>query len=141
MHKYLCVLLSFFWTLNVGATEVSKAPPLQALHQLEWQYRVLLIQASDPARTFELLKRFEADLLERKIAWFVSHSDQISSNYPGSLEPAFITQVEQYLARADTDAIVLIGYDGEVKSQESEQLREVFEQIDRMPIRRMEMQP
>lgn len=128
---FLCVIL------------VSNSPAqtiyVENLQQLSWQYRLILLngdalQASDLAN----LTAQKQALEERHIVWFWREKDQISSNASLSLSEQSKQQIIQLLQDVN---VVLIGKDGAIKDKTNVFiLASLFSTIDKMPMRRQEMQ-
>jgi len=119
---------------------VKQVDSYESLAELQWKYRVILVKSNDApdiATTFTKLKEAIDD---RKIAWFVIHDEKLHSNIASAVSSKLSTQIKDYLAQYQYNDMVLIGYDGEIKSSENDlNIAGIFEQIDSMPIRQYEM--
>lgn len=117
------------------------ASTLQALEQLQWHHRIILVQCETQAcqqTSAEQLKEASSEIQERHIVWFVSTSEELMTNVPvaiGERLYSFITS--EVWGRPQ---ILLIGKDGEVKATtDAFELESLFKLIDQMPMRQAEM--
>lgn len=148
MAPVLAPFLAPFLALFLAASSISHAlddRPLAGLTALEWEKRVILVFSPDE-RVEALagaLHEAIAEVDDRRIAWFVFSDSQLRTNYPARLDSGFKHRLRsRYDSRSDISAqlALLIGYDGEIKRTDSKlDLRQIFSEIDRMPIRQMEM--
>lgn len=130
------ILLLLFSLQNLHASE-----RLEQLGELEWQKRLLFIKTQQPEHVARLFEQYRADLKERNIIWFMQVGDRLSSNLSRPLSERVIQTIDSILSRVAEDSLVLMGYDGEIKSTNNGlDMQRVMGQIDRMPIRQMEMQ-
>ncbi|MEJ2384391.1 MAG: DUF4174 domain-containing protein [Xanthomonadales bacterium] len=141
--SYLTLLLNLLMT--VGESARAADTPLNDLDALRWSHRVILVFAPGPqaSRAAANLGDFAAGIEERDIVWFVLDGDSLRSNYRGTLGDTLPEQLlERYFSpRPAGTSVVLIGKDGGVKSRSADlDLEATFGLIDRMPMRRREMQ-
>lgn len=128
-------------SLLVSSTALAQVPRLESLQALQWSQRVILVWPSSAEES--IVSEFEQErvyLLDRDIVWFVMTSPQPVTNYSGELSEDFAQNMaEQYPA---TKAKVwLIGKDGGVKqARRVLNFDALYDQIDAMPMRQMEMQ-
>ena len=112
---------------------------LHSIDQLRWTSRVILVEIeNDDADTLIRLENAKEDINERHINWFVFSQDSFYSNYKNRIGKEFRTTVyNDYLN--DTN-VVLLGKDGYIKlTSDTLELDKIFELIDTMPMRQMEM--
>jgi len=116
------------------------ASQLDKMNELEWQRRLILVKSENAEKIKAIFLKHEEAINERKISWFILANDKIYSNYPEIVGEGFINEVQEILNYFDNNNFVLIGYDGEIKSANNGLLiSKVFEQIDSMPVRQLEM--
>ena len=141
--KFPTILLACLMTISFKAGALEEKPA--GLDDLSWKYRVILVYAHEPYRSSALanLNEFAAQIEERDIAWFVLGDDELHTNLEGELAGMLREQiVDRYFTPVPTEtAVLLIGKDGTVKSRSSDlDLEATFGLIDRMPMRKAEMQ-
>ena len=141
--SYLTLLLNLMMT--VGESARAADTPLNDLDALRWSHRVILVFAPGPqaSRAAANLGDFAAGIEDRDIVWFVLDGDTLRSNYHGTLGDTLPEQLlERYFSpRPAGTSVVLIGKDRGVKSRSADlDLEATFGLIDRMPMRRREMQ-
>ncbi len=109
------------------------------LNDLVWQYRVLLIESTAPRQQiFDYLQRFEAEIEDRDIAWFIIEGEQISSSLSAGHWTAIKKDKQNLHCK---QPVVLIGKDGGVKACEQVlEINTLFTLIDTMPMRQRERQ-
>jgi hypothetical protein len=117
---------------------------IEALADLQWKHRVLLVFAREPATSMALsnLNELAPDIEERDIAWILIAGENIYSNFPGPVSDGLRTQVlgRYFAPRPEQSRVVLIGKDGGVKSQGPDlDLVATFGLIDQMPMRKAEL--
>jgi len=138
--KYIIFLIGIFLSCLVYSDERK----LQNISQLVWENRVILIYPDDEVNlekiNYEVLfKKFNNEIKERDIIWFIIKDKKVFTNYPNTLSNDFIVntknkyQIEKY-------KILLIGKDGGVKAKGKDlNLEMLFEKVDAMPMRRQEI--
>lgn len=113
---------------------------LDSIEQLRWNSRVILVKIdNDDQVTLSTLRKSSNEINERDINWFVFSDDSFYSNYEDRIGRNFQASiVEEYFETNKN--IVLLGKDGYVKLRsESLELEEIFNLIDSMPMRQLEM--
>jgi hypothetical protein len=117
-----------------------QAQNYESLSELEWKYRVILVKSNDPRVIETTFMKFKQAIDDRKIAWFLLDGEKLHSNLTKSISSNLSREIKDALAYYRNDDMVLIGYDGEIKSSDNIlNIAGIFEQIDRMPIRQYEM--
>lgn len=114
---------------------------LESINELEWNSRVILVRTtSEPAGILNDLKFFEQEIQDRHIDWFIFFDSKIKTNYQGDLhEKLYSNTANQYFVDIKTN-VVLIGKDGTIKQRREQlDLQSIFELIDMMPMRQLEM--
>lgn len=112
-----------------------------SLTDLEWKYRLILTKSSNTTDITAIFNKYAEEIDDRKIAWFVLNGNELHSNILIAVRPGLKSELKNYLTHYKNDDMVLIGYDGEAKSVENtSNIVNFFEEIDRMPIRQYEMQ-
>lgn len=154
---YLCVNTNMnVWTKTtllsaaallsaMACTTVEPEPGLKSLESFRWENRILFVFIGEKNRQ-EIINQLSEDNLlveDRDMVWFVGDSNQLETNFAGSLDGTFAqTMTEKYQTDSDDSLeVVLIGKDGGVKYR-ADQLNAdeiYFEVIDVMPMRRTEM--
>lgn len=138
--KYITLLIGIFLSCVVSSDERK----LEHISQLVWENRVILIYPGDEVNlkkiNYEaLFKKFNDEIKERDILWFIIKGKEVLTNYPNTLSNDFIVntkskfQIEKY-------KILLIGKDGGVKAKGKDlNLEMLFEEVDGMPMRQQEI--
>ena len=138
--KYITLLIGMFLSCVVSSDERK----LEHISQLVWENRVILIYPGDEVNlkkiNYEaLFKKFNDEIKERDILWFIIKGKEVLTNYPNTLSNDFIVntkskfQIEKY-------KILLIGKDGGVKAKGKDlNLEMLFEEVDGMPMRQQEI--
>ena len=117
---------------------------LDSLDQLRWKNRIIIVKLKDnhAALSVEKFQQNQTEIDDRDIIWFVIESNEktVTSNYQSQLSQQLKTQIDSL--SNDTDRqVILIGKDTGIKSQSNRlNLQDLFDQIDSMPMRIMEMQ-
>ncbi|NNJ92087.1 MAG: DUF4174 domain-containing protein [Gammaproteobacteria bacterium] len=125
--------------LSQFETEI-QARNYESLSELEWKYRVILVKSNDPQAIETTFTKFKQAIDDRQIAWFLLHGEKLHSNLIETISSNLSSEIKDALAYYRNDDMVLIGYDGEIKSSDTIlNIAGIFEQIDRMPIRQYEM--
>lgn len=118
---------------------------LNALDDLRWTYRILLLQTAKPDTFLKQCQKEAEALADRKLLTVVfptrrhTQSPAFSLNQDLEMAPELARQFQQILG--DHHA-VLIGLDGGVKARftpESFSLQEALARIDAMPMRQQEL--
>lgn len=121
---------------------IEQSGDLVTIDQLAWQKRLILVKSGD-FKTIQPALAFHREAMEeRRVAWFVlTPQGKLLSNLAFKRSASLIAEIEGILQPFKQGSALLIGYDGEIKSAESNlQLESFFELIDSMPIRQYEMQ-
>lgn len=126
------------------ASFMSKA---QNLDKHRWQDRVILLFASgaeDPTllRQLSLLTKQKAEVTDRDLVIYQFFPDGgIAPDGNRLTTHQSLTFFQRYDIRSDTFTLILVGKDGGEKKRATElvRLEDLFEVIDRMPMRRAEM--
>ena len=132
-------LLAAIFTLALGAFS-DFALALEGLAELQWENRVVLLDARENAGHFEAeLTAADFDIVDRDILWFILDESGITTNYAGVVSPEFTSKIrDDYFA--DGSRVVLVGKDGGVKYRHNTlELSDIFDRIDAMPMRQQEM--
>ena len=136
MIRSALLLLLLFQAGVVDAGDVT----LDSIDQLRWSSRVILVKIhNDDRQTLTLLENAEEEINERHINWFVFSRETFYSNFNNRIGKDFRSQTLSQYLEAD-DSVVLLGKDGYVKlKSDTLDLEKIFELIDSMPMRQMEM--
>lgn len=115
-----------------------------SLKDLQWQYRVLLVNAPKPeqGKIKQELEEARAAIEDRHIAWMLFTGQSMISHPEGLKPDTSLSQKvsKRFFTDEDKLKVVLIGKDGGVKARYDElDLDAVFALIDTMPMRRAEM--
>ena len=116
------------------------ATPLADLNQLRWQHRIILVDETTQQNNAQaLLKRLNNDVEDRDVVWFVFQKNQTLTNYSGTVSAQLFTQAKASYGLGN-HSVILVGKDGGVKTRlDYLGLKELFGDIDRMPMRISEM--
>lgn len=127
--------------------ELSHAQALASLDALRWERRVLLVFVDGETDVQEdVLDALEASadgLAERDVTWFVFADDApVATTHGGPVAPRLAADLRREFAPIDRPLdVLLIGKDGGLKQRASRlNVASLFTSIDRMPMRRREMQ-
>ncbi len=124
------------------------ALPAQAydLSQHQWRDRLLILAADDPAdaalrEKLEAVRQKQAGIDDRRLVVFQlsAHSGSVDGR---SLSASDLSRLRELLRIAPGQReMILIGLDGGIKrrSDLGTDLEEIFAEIDRMPMRRIEL--
>ncbi|GAB2876504.1 DUF4174 domain-containing protein [Microbulbifer echini] len=116
--------------------------PINNLNNFQWKNRILLL-ANPPKTpdTLQTLLKLGPQFAERKLLWFLFVNGKIETNYPGEITIDFSKNIREKYLRGNGEQVVLIGKDGGVKYRSvTFSPVEIFQRIDRMPMRRQERQ-
>ncbi len=114
---------------------------LKSLEQLEWQNRIIVVKTASPADIVRTLRAAKAEIEDRHIAWFVLHQRRVNTNLDTAIAPELVTSLYENVLRNRSNETVLIGKDGGVKHRDDKlDLAYIYQLIDSMPMRQMEMQ-
>ena len=139
MNKTLLIISLFI--LSVSPILANKSHQ-DTINQLKWDSRIILVRSSNNLDDILLaLKKADDEIVDRHIQWFVFSDDDVYTNYEGNLDDSFKkTTIDKYFSDDGLD-IVLIGKDGGVKKRANNlNLPAIFDQIDSMPMRQIEME-
>lgn len=135
--KLLTFLLTFLLSLAVFATDNTK---LNALEQLQWQNRVILIFSDRVEHYQQIFNNAESQVKDRDIAWFIIDGKQLLINYSGGISDRFLPLLHRQF-KTSNEEVILIGKDGGVKQRgKALPINQLFDEIDTMPMRIREMQ-
>lgn len=135
--KFLTFLLTFMLPLDVFATNHTE---LNALEQLQWQNRVILVFSDRVEHYQQIFNNAESQVKDRDIAWFIIDGKQLITNYTGGISDRFLPLLHKQF-KTSNEEIILIGKDGGVKQRgKALPINEIFDEIDEMPMRIREMQ-
>lgn len=133
--------------LCVMFADLSHAQALASLDALRGERRVLLVFVDgETGRREDVLDTLEASadgLAERDVTWFVFADDAlVATTHEAPVAPRFAADLRREFAPVDRPLdVLLIGKDGGLKRRASRlDVVSLFTSIDRMPMRRREMQ-
>ena len=132
---YFLTLLRFIYSIDT----------LENLSDLKWKYRILII--SDAQNEIYLkekmnnISKYGQDIIDRDLIIFYENNENIYYNstlVSKSLRESIMSLTSQY--QIDRK-MILIGKDGRIKRvfSSSDQIHKVFDLIDTMPMRKIEM--
>jgi hypothetical protein len=114
---------------------------LERINELEWNSRIILIHAlGESEEVLKTLRKLDYEIHDRDIYWFVFIEENIETNYKGDIQENFHRDIlKTYFSDTETN-VVLIGKDGDIKQKLKHlNLQGIFDLIDTMPMRQMEM--
>ena len=141
-RTYYCLLIqriSFLLFLAICAYQPVYA--LESINELEWSSRIILIRASGESQeVLNALKKLNYEIQDRDIYWFVFIKERIETNYEGKIKENFYKDtLDTYFSDSEIN-VILIGKDGGIKQKGKHlDLHGIFDLIDTMPMRQMEM--
>ncbi len=132
---YFLTFLRFIYSIDT----------LENLSDLKWKYRILII--SDAQNEIYLkekmnnISKYDQEIIDRDLIIFYENNENIYYNstlVSKSLRESIMSLTSQY--QIDRK-MILIGKDGRVKRvfSSSDQIHKVFDLIDTMPMRKIEM--
>ena len=135
-------ILIYFLTLSRFIYSIDT---LENLSDLKWKYRILII--SDAQNEIYLkekmnnISKYGQEIIARDLIIFYENNENIYYNstlMSKSFKESIMSLTSQY---QNDRKMILIGKDGGVKRvfQSSDQIHEVFDLIDTMPMRKIEM--
>lgn len=131
----ILVLFASFECVSQNASDAQ----LEDVSELRWQNRILIIWSDEPSKTYAALNPFLYDINDRDMVIFSLNQAEIITNFKGKISTQFIKSLASQFPR-HTAHYYLIGKDGGVKRTGDHLLIEtIFEQIDAMPMRQLEM--
>ena len=115
-------------------------PVLSDPDSLEWKNRVIVVnETKNEDEYLKLLKEQVAEIDDRDIIWFIIKDDLALTNYSGQLSRELVSNMRERLGPVK-GKVILIGKDGEIKSQADYlNLEAIFSEIDAMPMRQFEI--
>ncbi|MDC0612734.1 DUF4174 domain-containing protein [Vibrio sp.] len=122
------------------AANVSIASELSDISNLQWKNRVILVdETKHNLNSINYFQNSVSGVAERDVVWFIFQPDGVKTNYTGKVSnDLYMNSKERY--GLGKDAVLLIGKDGGVKQRLNKmELKELFGEIDRMPMRQREM--
>ena len=136
--KYIILISIFIFNTFVQAESL---PKLSNLDSLEWKNRVVILnEIKNQDKSLQLLKEQEAQIDDRDIIWFSIKDNLVLSNYKGDLSSEFVSKIREKFSHLQ-NKVILIGKDGGIKSQSDYlNLKDIFSEVDSMPMRLFEMQ-
>ena len=136
MIRFILAAILFLNTIYLIAQELT----LESVDQLRWNSRIILVKVdSDDQITLSTLEKANDAINERHINWFVFSGNSFYSNYEDRIGRNFQANTLADYFKEDKN-VLLLGKDGGVKLvADNLQLDEIFELIDSMPMRQMEM--
>ncbi|MDP5253290.1 MULTISPECIES: DUF4174 domain-containing protein [unclassified Vibrio] len=135
MHKgtaLLFIAIAFLISLSPTSAAATR------LEDFTWQYRVVLIDSDkDQQAILDYLERFEPEIKDRDLVWFLLSGESTTSNFTGhSIDDIRLDKQNLQCKQP----VVLIGKDGGVKGcYQTFDLNQIFALIDTMPMRQREM--
>ena len=139
MNKSLLIISLFI--LSASFTLASESY-LNTINQLKWDNRIILVRSSNNLDDIlTALKQADDEIIDRHIQWFVFSDDGVYTNYEGNISASFIkATIDKYFPDNESD-IILIGKDGGIKKRTNDlNLSAIFDLIDSMPMRQIEME-
>lgn len=129
------------WIVDWVQEKHSTQPILGSLDQLNWERRVLIVDARSMALdVVSVLQRRAGEVQERDLVWWVVTVDGLRSNFTGRVTPELRRDLQENERPANA-RVRLIGKDGGVKLEAGLlDLDRVFSRIDSMPMRARERQ-
>ena len=118
---------------------------LENLSDLKWKYRILIISYTQNEiylkEKMNNISKYGQELIDRDLIIFYENNENIYYNFtlvPKTLKESIMFLTSQY--QIDRK-MILIGKDGGVKRvfSSSDQIHKVFDLIDRVPMRKIEM--
>lgn len=143
INKIAYISLIFLILISTSSRSFADTETLSNLDQLGWKNRILLID-DELGCDENLIKKLTSESFEvndRDLIWFVFCEQNVETNYSGLLSDNFATVITSSIFDRRQEPIILIGKDGGIKrSATTLDLGSLFNLIDSMPMRQVEMQ-
>ena len=135
--KYVALLTA----LLMSGMVFSEQKPLQDISQLVWKNRIILIlSAKDGSDDEQVFEKYDDQIKDRDVVWFILKDDQVVTNYLEKLSSEFSSRTKNSFL-IESGSVLLIGKDGGIKARAKKlNLDAIFQEIDSMPMRRQEME-
>ncbi len=114
---------------------------LERISELEWSSRIILVRAfGESEEVLKVFRKLDSEIQDRHIYWFVFIEENLETNYKSEIQEDFHSDtLKTYFSDTETN-VVLIGKDGGIKQKSKDlDLQGIFDLIDTMPMRQMEM--
>lgn len=134
--KYILLVVGLFVSNLVFPGQSA----LQDLSELTWENRIILIfSANEDSNDEQLFAKYDEQIKDRDVIWFILKDKQVITNYPKKLSTQFIDRTKRNFSN-ETNNVLLIGKDGDIKLRANQlNLNFIFEKIDSMPMRQQEV--
>ena len=143
-RSILLLILTGFYSLvfSVETSSILTNKTLKSITELKWQHRIILIKEDTSCdQHIKSLINAKLEINDRHILWFLICNNKLETNYTGTIDSNFATNISNKFFVSNNDKAILIGKDGGVKRRtESLNLIGFFALIDTMPMRQSEMQ-
>ena len=143
-RSILLLILTGFYSLvfSVETSSILTNKTLKSITELKWQHRIILIKEDTSCdQHIKSLINAKLEINDRHILWFLICNNKLETNYTGTVDSDFATNISNKFFVSNNDKAILIGKDGGVKRRtESLNLIGFFALIDTMPMRQSEMQ-
>lgn len=113
----------------------------ESINEFMWDFRIILFHAPEGTEeVFNTLSNLEQEIQDRDIYWFVFTGSRLKTNYKGKIKKQFYREtLENYFTDTENN-LILIGKDGGIKKKSKFlDLQNIFDLIDTMPMRLLEM--
>lgn len=141
-RTYYCLLMQRILFLLLSAICVYQPVyALESINELEWSSRIILVRVPEESQeVLNALKKLNYEIQDRDIYWFVFIKESIETNYEGKIKENFYRNtLDTYFSDSEIN-VILIGKDGGIKQKGKYlDLHGIFDLIDTMPMRQMEM--
>ncbi len=114
---------------------------LERIDQFKWNARIILFRATGGIEeVLNRLRNVEYEIQDRGIYWFLFAGSHLETNYKGEIQENFYKEtLQNYFNHAENN-MILIGKDGNIKKiSKNLDLQSIFDLIDTMPMRQLEM--
>ena len=142
MNHFLLIRLATIVLLANSLVVVGDTGALESLNQLRWKNRILLVRDEpncDKNHAAKLTTQ-EVEIDDRDLIWFIFCDHNITTNYTGLLSDNFASDINNTRFNQDNQSVILIGKDGGTKQSTNKlDLNSLFQLIDSMPMRQIEM--
>ena len=142
MNKIAYIALISLLLISTSPRSFADTEILNDLDQLGWKNRILLINAElgCDENLINTLTSESFEVNDRDLIWFVFCEQNIETNYSGLLSDNFAKVITSSIFDRRQEPVILIGKDGGIKrSATALELDSLFNLIDSMPMRQVEM--
>ena len=114
---------------------------LNNIRQLQWQNRVLIVWSHNLGKSYQQIHQtYSSQIADRDMAIFIINDTELITNLSQPIGSEFLSHLKLSFPK-DRGNYYLVGKDGGIKNKGKPLvMQNIFDQIDQMPMRMLEMQ-